>query len=54
MRYLLDVNALVVLGFVNHEFHDRVASWVRAQLAPGAFQDRVVDGGCLTEEGAEL
>jgi predicted nucleic acid-binding protein len=28
--YLLDVNALVALGFINHEFHDRVASWVRA------------------------
>jgi hypothetical protein len=34
MRYLLDVNALVALGFVNHEFHDRVASWVRAQQFP--------------------
>ena len=34
MRYLLDVNALVALGFVNHEFHARVASWVRAQQFP--------------------
>ncbi len=34
MRYLFDVNALVALGFVNHEFHDRVASWVRAQQFP--------------------
>ena len=25
MIYLLDVNALVALGFINHEFHDRVA-----------------------------
>jgi hypothetical protein len=31
VTYLLDVNALVALGFVNHEFHDRVASWVRTQ-----------------------
>ena len=31
MTYLLDVNALVALGFVNHEFHDRVVSWLRAQ-----------------------
>jgi predicted nucleic acid-binding protein len=30
MIYLLDVNALVALGFVNHEFHDRVASWVHS------------------------
>jgi predicted nucleic acid-binding protein len=28
MRYLLDVNALVALGFLEHEFHARVASWV--------------------------
>ena len=28
MTYLLDVNALVALGFMNHEFHGRVASWV--------------------------
>jgi len=34
MTYLLDVNALVALGFANHEFHDRVASWVRSQQAP--------------------
>jgi predicted nucleic acid-binding protein len=30
MNYLLDVNALVALGFINHEFHVRVASWVRS------------------------
>jgi predicted nucleic acid-binding protein len=28
MRYLLDVNALVASGFLQHEFHDRVAQWV--------------------------
>jgi len=31
MKYLLDVNALVALGFVHHEFHGRVAAWVKAQ-----------------------
>ena len=31
MIYLLDVNALVALGFINHEFHDRLASWVQSQ-----------------------
>lgn len=30
MKYLLDVNALVALGFLRHEFHERVALWVRA------------------------
>ena len=34
MTYLLDVNALVALGFINHEFHDRVSSWMRAQHFP--------------------
>ena len=33
MKYLLDVNALVALGFLQHEFHQRVANWVRT-LAP--------------------
>jgi|SRR5215469_374458 len=37
MIYLLDVNTLVALGFMNHEFHERVAAWVQsvssAQLA---------------------
>lgn len=31
MTYLLDVNALVALGFIDHEFHDRVAMWVASQ-----------------------
>jgi uncharacterized protein len=31
MVYLLDVNALVALGFMNHEFHGRVAAWVAAE-----------------------
>jgi uncharacterized protein len=35
MRYLLDVNALVALGFLQHEFHKRVASWVRALVSKG-------------------
>jgi predicted nucleic acid-binding protein len=28
-RYLLDVNALVALGFVEHEFYERVVNWVQ-------------------------
>jgi len=31
MTYLLDVNALIALGFAQHEFHDRMASWVQTQ-----------------------
>jgi len=29
MKYLLDVNALIALGFLEHEFHERVAQWVQ-------------------------
>lgn len=29
-RYLLDVNALVALGFQEHEFFERVVSWVQS------------------------
>src|SRR4029077_14187429 len=29
MKYLLDVNALVALGLLDHVFHGRVATWVR-------------------------
>ena len=35
MTYLLDVNALVALGFLQHEFHERVAAWVRGLIARG-------------------
>jgi len=31
MIYLVDVNALVALGFQEHEFHNRVAVWVRKE-----------------------
>ena len=33
-RYLLDVNALVALGFNEHEFYERVVSWFHT-LRPG-------------------
>src|SRR5580704_13871791 len=35
MKYLLDVNGLVALGFLQHEFHERVASWVHTLAARG-------------------
>jgi uncharacterized protein len=33
MKFLLDVNALVALGFLQHEFHARTAGWVRKVAA---------------------
>jgi uncharacterized protein len=38
MKYLLDVNALVALGFLQHEFHERVAAWVHTSLAKGTVE----------------
>ena len=38
MKYLLDVNALVALGFLQHEFHNRIALWTRGLSAKGALQ----------------
>ncbi|HTQ59772.1 MAG TPA: PIN domain-containing protein [Candidatus Solibacter sp.] len=35
MRYLLDVNALLALGVLEHEFHGRVAGWVQRLAARG-------------------
>ena len=34
MKYLLDVNALVALGLMQHEFHSRIAGWARSQRSP--------------------
>lgn len=30
MRYLLDVNSLIALGFADHAFHLRMVEWLRA------------------------
>lgn len=35
MKYLLDVNALVALGFLQHEFHERIARWVHSLTSDG-------------------
>jgi predicted nucleic acid-binding protein len=35
MKYLLDVNALVALGLLQHEFHERTANWVRGLAVKG-------------------
>ena len=34
MTYLLDVNALLALGFIEHEFHPRISAWMKAQRSP--------------------
>ena len=45
MMYLLDVNALVALGFLNHEFHDRLAAWVRSQNSPNLASCSITELG---------
>ena len=35
MKYLLDVNSLLALGVLDHEFHPRVAIWVDRLTARG-------------------
>ncbi|HSY63421.1 MAG TPA: PIN domain-containing protein [Terriglobales bacterium] len=35
MKYLLGVNVLVALGLLQHEFHERVAGWVRTLASRG-------------------
>jgi predicted nucleic acid-binding protein len=36
VRYLLDVNALLALAVLEHEFHPRVANWVERLATRGA------------------
>lgn len=38
MKYLLDVNALVALAFVEHEFYVRVNAWMRILSKAGAAE----------------
>lgn len=45
MTYLLDVNALVALGFINHEFHRRLASWIQSQKSPNLASCSITELG---------
>jgi len=45
MIYLLDVNALVALGFLNHEFHARVTTWVRSHNSPSLASCSITELG---------
>ena len=48
MTFLLDVNALLALGLLSHEFHQRVANW----LLTLAAQEHIVIATCaITELG---
>ncbi len=45
MTFLLDVNALVAVGFAHHEFHDRVARWIKAQGFPTLATSSITELG---------
>jgi predicted nucleic acid-binding protein len=45
MIYLLDVNALVALAFINHEFHDRLAAWIQSQNSPNLASCSITELG---------
>lgn len=47
MRYLLDVSALIGLGLLKHEFHERVSSWAVSLLSE-------TQGGLVTCSITEL
>jgi uncharacterized protein len=47
MTYLLDVNALVALGLAHHEFHTRVAVWMRSQQFPPLATCSITELGFL-------
>lgn len=38
MTYLLDVNALLAFGIFDHEFHERVAGWIRGLRSKGILK----------------
>ena len=47
MIYLLDVNALVALGFLNHEFHARVANWFQSSSSKQLASCSITELGFL-------
>jgi predicted nucleic acid-binding protein len=38
MKYLLDVNALIAFGIVDHEFHYRVGRWLSALISEASLE----------------
>ena len=45
MIYLLDANALVALGFLNHEFHHRIAAWILSHNSPNLASCSITELG---------
>lgn len=45
MKYLLDVNALVALGFAQHEFHERINGWLDDERYPSLLSCSITELG---------
>ena len=45
MKYLLDVNTLIALGLIEHQFHDRVAVWMKTQANSTFFTCSITELG---------
>ena len=45
MKYLLDVNALIALGFANHQFHARIVKWLQAKKNPAILTCSITELG---------
>jgi predicted nucleic acid-binding protein len=45
MNYLLDVNALIALGVLEHGFHTRVANWMRTQTSSSLLTYSITELG---------
>jgi predicted nucleic acid-binding protein len=45
MRYLLDVNALIAFGIVQHQFHERIVQWVASQRGSAFLTTPVTEIG---------
>lgn len=45
MRYLLDVNALLALSLLHHEFHSRVVGWLKGESSPALLTCSITELG---------
>jgi uncharacterized protein len=53
MNFLFDVNALVALGFLEHEFHQRVSHWV-SQSGPSIVTCSITELGFVRVLGQAI
>jgi len=45
MRFLLDVNSLIALGFADHAFHNRMVAWLQATTDAELLSCSIVELG---------